>query len=268
VQVPIPPLDEQCRIASILDKADAVRQKRQATIDLADQLTQAVYLEMFGDPVTNPMGWPLSRLDQLTTHITDGKHGDCRPCPGSGHYFISVKDIVNGRIMYENAREIEPADFWDVHKRTRFDVGDLLITNSGTIGKTAVATEHPLTSRTTFQKSVAVVKPIPSSVAVQFLKTYIDLTVKELSGISSGSAQKNLLLGQLRELPIVFPPIALQREYSRRLLQINRLKQSHLDALVTIDALVSSLQNAMFSAEADIGRQFLEARVKATPSGV
>ena len=65
LRVPLPPLPEQRRIAAILDKADAVRRKRQQTLDLADQFLRSAFLDMFGDPVTNPKGWPVVRLADL-----------------------------------------------------------------------------------------------------------------------------------------------------------------------------------------------------------
>jgi type I restriction enzyme S subunit len=59
LEIPLPPLPEQRRIAEILDKADALRAKRREAIAMLDQLLQSVFLEMFGDPVTNPNGWPM-----------------------------------------------------------------------------------------------------------------------------------------------------------------------------------------------------------------
>ncbi|POC15472.1 type I restriction endonuclease subunit R, partial [Vibrio vulnificus] len=57
LEIPLPPLEEQKRIAAILDKADAIRQKRKQAIALADEFLRSVFLEMFGDPVSNPKGW-------------------------------------------------------------------------------------------------------------------------------------------------------------------------------------------------------------------
>ena len=98
-------------------------------------------------------------LAQLTLNITDGKHGDCVNESGSGYYFISCKDIANGNINYENARQITKKDFLETHKRTVLEPNDILVTNSGTIGRMAFVKDIPLTYRTTFQKSVAIVKP-------------------------------------------------------------------------------------------------------------
>ncbi|MBW3845072.1 restriction endonuclease subunit S [Aeromonas hydrophila] len=68
--VPVPPLSEQKRIAAILDKADALRRKRQQAIDLADKFLRSVFLDMFGDPVTNPKGWPTKPLSQMASVVT------------------------------------------------------------------------------------------------------------------------------------------------------------------------------------------------------
>src|SRR5690606_8512366 len=65
VEIPLPPLPEQKRIAAILDKADAIRRKRQQAIQLADEFLRAVFLDMFGDPVTNPKGWDVKRIEEV-----------------------------------------------------------------------------------------------------------------------------------------------------------------------------------------------------------
>src|SRR5439155_16582316 len=65
LEVPLPPLPEQQRIAAILDKADAIRRKRQQALQLADEFLRSVFLDMFGDPVTNPKGWRQRTIDEI-----------------------------------------------------------------------------------------------------------------------------------------------------------------------------------------------------------
>ena len=72
VEIPLPPLEEQKRIAAILDKADALRRKRQQVIDLTDQLLRSVFLDMFGDPVTNPKGFEVNPFSECIKGITGG----------------------------------------------------------------------------------------------------------------------------------------------------------------------------------------------------
>ena len=69
LQIPLPPLDEQKRIAGILDAADALRAKRREALGQLDTLLQSTFLDMFGDPVTNPMGWEIAGLDGLARRI-------------------------------------------------------------------------------------------------------------------------------------------------------------------------------------------------------
>ena len=137
-------------------------------------------------------------LAELTLNITDGKHGDCRDKDGSGFYFVSCKDVKDGQINYENARQILEEDFQDSHKRTKLEPDDILVTNSGTIGRMAFVKDHPLTGRTTFQKSVAIVKPDKEKILPKYLYYQLQNCVDSFVNQSNGAAQKNLLLSTMR----------------------------------------------------------------------
>lgn len=115
LEIPLPPMVEQKRIAAILDKADAIRRKRQQAIQLADDFLRAVFLDMFGDPVTNPKGWEVQRIGSLGTAITGatppgaekGMWGDEVPfvTPGdlgdvvvSANRYLSQKGVEYSRV--------------------------------------------------------------------------------------------------------------------------------------------------------------------------
>lgn len=143
-------------------------------------------------------------LENLTLNITDGKHGDCTGEDNSGFYFISCKDIKDGIINYEDARQITEKDFFDTHKRTMLESDDILITNSGTIGRMAFVKDVPNTYRTTFQKSVAIVKPDKTKILPKYLYYLLRYCVHDFINQSNGSAQKNLLLSTMRNFKIVY----------------------------------------------------------------
>lgn len=138
------------------------------------------------------------KLGDIAVSITDGKHGDCENVERSGFYFVSCKDIHDGIIDYTNARQITQRDFEDTHRRTKLEPNDILITNSGTIGRMALVKEQEETKHTTFQKSVAIVKPDKEQVLPRYLYYALLNCVKEFINRSNGSAQKNLLLGTMR----------------------------------------------------------------------
>ncbi|MFK0572236.1 restriction endonuclease subunit S [Endozoicomonas sp.] len=212
--IPLPPLAEQERIAAILDKADQLRQKRQQAIALADDFLRSVFLDMFGDPLANPKGWVVKSLGELTSLVTDGKHGDCKDEEGSGYYFLSAKNIRKSKLCLVGSREINYPEFAEVHRRTDLKPGDVLLVNTGaTIGKVAIAPDSDYVYKSTLQKSVAVIKPKKELLNNQFLKQIILLKVDDFASKGSGSAIKNLLLSQIRDFPIILPPLAIQTKY-------------------------------------------------------
>ena len=116
----------------------------------------------------------------------------------AGFYFVSCKDVRDGWIDYSGARQIKEADFRDTHRRTRLESQDIVITNSGTIGRMALVTDAPETKRTTFQKSVAVLKPDQAQVVPRWLYYSLMANRERLIAWASGTAQKNLLLRDMR----------------------------------------------------------------------
>ena len=142
-------------------------------------------------------------LSEFTLNITDGKHGDCVNEVNSGYYFLSVKDIKQYNIDYKNARQITEADFIETHKRTKLEKGDILLANSGhTIGKMLYVRESPFIKKSTFQKSVAIIKPDSSKVDGSYLFYNLLANVEGLRRAAVGSAQPNLLLGDLRNFQV------------------------------------------------------------------
>lgn len=159
-----------------------------------------------------PQGWQLCRLQDVTKLITDGKHGDCNNLSNSGYYFLSAKDIQNGQLCYENARQIVPSEFAEVHKRTNLEAGDICVVNTGaTVGKMAVVTSSPLTNHTTFQKSVAVIKAVRPFCNEIYLSVFLRAEAKNLLKKSGGSAINNLLLGDLKKKVFMLPPLNEQK---------------------------------------------------------
>jgi len=150
-------------------------------------------------------------LKDIASYITDGKHGDCMDQDDSGFYFISSKDVNGDEINYQDARQITENDFLETNKRTRYEPNDILLTNSGTIGRMAIAKDIAETKRTTFQKSVAIIKPNKYKVLPLWLYYYLKANIYILGDIASGAAQKNLLLKDIRAFKVNVPECAIQK---------------------------------------------------------
>ena len=216
-------LGEQRKIVEILSNTDCSIEKTDQIIQKSEELKNGLMSELLTKGIGHtkfkktkigeiPEEWNISPLSDISHRITDGKHGDCKNENESGYFFISSKDIRNNSINYDQARQITEVDFEDADKRTRLEAGDLVMTNSGTIGRMAIASEDPRTRKTTFQKSVAIIKPKLNIVTSQFLIYYFQSAIVSLTVSSNGSAQKNLLLKDMRSF---FVPVPSMKEQDK-----------------------------------------------------
>ena len=188
-----------------------------------------------------PRSWKLTLLFEACLNITDGKHGDCENQENSGYYFISCKDIYDKKINYERARQITKMDFEETHKRTKLEANDVLLTNSGTIGRLAIARDNDLTQKTTFQKSVAVLKPDKKVIFPEFLYYSLLANKKRLIAVSGGTTQKNLLLKDIREFAILICDIDEQISISRILSDLDSKIELNQQMNKTLESIAQAI---------------------------
>lgn len=200
-KIPLPPLAEQKRIAAILDKADSLRRKRQQAIQLADQFLRAVFLDMFGDPVMNPKGWQISTFGEIFD-VRDGTH-DSPKYLHTGYPLITSKNIKNGMLDLRDVNYISQADYDSINKRSKVDVGDVLMPMIGTIGNPVIVNFEPNFAI----KNVALIKTNNSKIPPEIVKMLLDgpLLKHAITSLGRGGTQKFLSLGDIRQLKCFIP---------------------------------------------------------------
>jgi len=105
VRVPLPPLEEQRRIAEILDRADAIRRKRQEAIRLTEELLRSAFLEMFGDPVTNPKNWSTVELGSQVSELRYGTSVKCHDKKKDGDLpILRIPNIIGEQISWDDLK--------------------------------------------------------------------------------------------------------------------------------------------------------------------
>jgi len=201
------PLPEQQRIVSILDEAFATIAKAKANAEQNLKNAKELFESYLQNIVVNKgEGWEEKSLGEVCSLITDGKHGDCENETNSGYYFLSAKDVRNGTLLFDNARQITKIGFEETHRRTNLKPGDICMVNTGaTIGRISFAPDDTRTYNSTFQKSVAVIKTIPDLINNQYCCYLLQSDLKKLVKVSSGTAVPNLLLGDLKRHKINLP---------------------------------------------------------------
>ena len=143
LNIALPPLEEQKRIAAILDKADAIRQKRQQAIALSDDFLRSVFLDMFGDPVTNPKEWDIYPLKNGITNITAGwsANGENHSCGDDEIGVLKISAVTSG-IFKPNENKVVSSSNIPSNKKLVFPrKGDLLFSRANTrelVGATCI----------------------------------------------------------------------------------------------------------------------------------
>uniref|UniRef100_A0ACD5GZ52 Restriction endonuclease subunit S n=1 Tax=Desertifilum tharense IPPAS B-1220 TaxID=1781255 RepID=A0ACD5GZ52_9CYAN len=120
LKICLPPIDEQKRIAAIAQKADRLRRTRRYALQLSDTYLQSVFLEMFGDPVTNPKGWKIVEIGDVCIKVTDGTHQP-PTFTASGIPFIFVQNIAKGEIDFSNIRYVSEATYKELTRHTKVE---------------------------------------------------------------------------------------------------------------------------------------------------
>ena len=213
LEIPLPPLPEQKRIAAILDKADILRRKRQQAITLADEFLRAVFLDMFGDPVTNPKGWVRKSLSDVVKEGTSITYGIVQAGPeyDGGVPYIRTGDFKNGFLADDGYAKTDPAIAMNF-ERSKISEGDLVFCIRASVG--AVDIVPNFLDGANLTQGTAKISPsklILAGFLVEYLRTqgfqfWLSRNIK-------GATFKEITLGRLREAPVFLPPMNLQVKF-------------------------------------------------------
>jgi type I restriction enzyme S subunit len=213
-KIPLPPLEEQRRIAAILDKADAVRRKRKEAIALTEELLRSAFLEMFGDPVTNPKGWEVIQMAEVVSETQYGT-ADKANSEGEGIPILRMNNIT-----YTGELDLDNLKWYSIAQKdeAKFTVrrGDLLFNRTNSpelVGKTAVwRTDEKYAFagylvRVRFKEEQALSEYVSAYLNSSYGKKYLFERAKPSINMSNFSASEFL------KIPLPLPPIALQKHF-------------------------------------------------------
>ena len=235
----LPPLSEQRRIAEVLDRAEALRAKRRAALAQLDTLTQSIFLDLFGDPGTNPKGWQRAKLGDAVFSASDGPHVS-PTYSADGIPFISTRHVREGEITWEDLKFISREDA-EIHwRKCKPEVGDVLYTKGGTTGlAVAVETNKPFA----LWVHVALLKPNSAKVDSIWLESMLNtrFCYRQSQELTHGIANRDLGLTRMVKIDMFLPPLTLQQEFARRVASLKKIRTVYRASLVEMDALLCFL---------------------------
>ncbi len=244
LRVPLPPLDEQRRIAAILDKADALRRMRKRSLELLDTLTQSIFLEMFGQAPAEELA--LRDVVRSGTIVTYGIV-QAGPEFSAGVPYIRTGDLVDGEIQVGQLRRTDPT-IADKFLRSRVEAGDIVMSIRATVGTTAMVPEAIHGANLT--QGTARIAPgrlVLGSYLLAYLRS--DDVQRWIAAQVKGATFREITLARLRDLPVRVPSIALQKKFEQRVGTLKQVSRLAMTQTNIVDHLFSALQHRAFSGQ-------------------
>ena len=245
-RVHFPSFDEQKRIAAILDQAEELKQKRQRSLDLLEELKQSIFIDMFGDPFTNLKGFPVKSISSFGSVIT-GNTPSRQIAQNYGDHieWIKSNNITPINIYVTKAEEFLSAKGASVGRVV--PTGSILVTciagSRNSIGNVA------LTDRSVaFNQQINALLPNdPADTYFLFQQLYLN---KELVREQSSGGMKGLVnKTNFSSIKLLDPPEQLKAEYNRKFQRLNLLAEQFKNSDTIINELFNSLQHKAFSGE-------------------
>ncbi|HAV5314611.1 TPA: restriction endonuclease [Acinetobacter baumannii] len=245
VKIPLPPLTEQRRIASILDQADELRQKRQQAIEKLDQLLQATFIDMFGDPVSNPKGWDLKPVGE----ISESKLGKMLDKKKQSSENDQYKYLRNANVQWFR---FDLSDVFEMEfnekdrKNCELKFGDILVCEGGEPGRAAIWKND--LENCFFQKALHRVRLDMTQILPEYF-VWLFWFYSKNGGFDDHITVATIahLTGvKMKAMQVPIPPLSMQEEFQQKVNEIEVLKTTLENSSKLFESLFSSLQNQAF----------------------
>jgi type I restriction enzyme S subunit len=252
VQVPLPPMPEQRRIADLLDRAEALRAKRRAALGQLDALTQSIFLDLFGDPATNPKGWPLAHVGDVADVQGGLQVSSARKNHPCEIPYLRVANVFRGFLDLSEIKTLRATEA--EISRTKLEKDDLLIVeghgNPAEIGRGALWDGSVVGC--IHQNHIIRVRFKRAQVLPLFACSYLNSPGGRRHLLRAGkttSGLNTISVSEVRSAPVVLPPLSLQHEFASRIDAVEKLKVAYRASLVTLDHLFAVLGYRAFRGE-------------------
>jgi restriction endonuclease S subunit len=243
LKIPLPPLDEQRRIATILDKADSLRRKRRKALELFNSLSQSIFVAMFGaEQSKSPYPTkPLGTLCNLVRGSSPRPQGDPRffggPVPR-----LMIADITRDGMMVTPAIDSLTAE--GARRSRPMEAGSVVMAVSGAVGLPGI-----LAVDACIHDGFVGFRSLASGITPEFLYYWLLSERAENSSRGTGAIWVNLTTDQVWKLEVPIPPLTLQKRFARLAGEVLLKKSSFARHGIHLDTLFASLQHRAFRGE-------------------
>jgi len=243
LRITLPPLPEQRRIAEILDKADALRAKRRAALAELDTLTQSIFLNMFGDPATVLHRWPVSKLGEHLEFLTSGSRGWAKHYSEQGDLFLRIQNVRRDELSLDDVAYVTAPDTAEA-RRTRVEAGDVLLSITADLGRTAVVPKG--LGNAFINQHLAILRT--KSFVPRFLSAFLASPAGRSQVLRQNrqAVKAGLNFDDIRGFVVPFPPVTIQRKFEATAAAVAASQRAQGEAFSRLGSLFASLQHCAF----------------------
>ncbi len=255
ITIPLPPLKIQEQITEVLDRANALIHTRHSSIKMLDHLIQSLFLEMFGDPLSNPKEWQLHPLKEITLKIGSGAtpRGGKEAYKTEGISLIRSMNIHDNKFVYKDLAFIDDEQA-DNLSNVIIKQDDVLLNITGaSVCRSAIVPNDVLPARV--NQHVSIVRVNQNEVNPQYLlHLFISSYKHHLMhiAIAGGATREALTKGDIEELKVPLPNIDLQDQFAERVQAIESQKVIYKKSLDSLQTLFDSLIQQAFNGELEL----------------
>jgi type I restriction enzyme S subunit len=253
-KIPLPPLDQQKKIASILDAADAYRQKTKALISKYDELTQSLFLDMFGDPVKNEKGWEKVKLNEKLDKLVDvGSNGGNDWVSANINmkdeedYALMIRTVNLNQSNFKTNLKYVSETTYNLFKKTKVFGGEIIMNKIGSAGQFWLMPNLDRPVSLGLNQLMMTFNELNTKFFFHYFST--SYGKKTIDSKLNGATTKSITKTAIRDLDILYPPLNIQNLFAEHLAIIEQQKAKAQESLEKADELFNSLLQRAFNGE-------------------
>ncbi len=246
IEIPLPELSEQYEIVKILDKIRNLIRKLQRQQDKLDELVKSRFIEMFGDPVFNPLGWKKKTLKEVCIKLNDGTHFSPESFATGEYKYVTAKNIKISGFDFTNITYVPEEVHKPIYERCNPELGDVLYIKDGVT--TGIAMVNTLEEEFTLLSSVALLKQDRRIINGHFLAALLnnENMYTDIRSNMGGAAITRLTIAKLNTIKVILPPIELQEQFASFVTWTDKSKMAVQQSLNKLELLKKSLMQKYF----------------------
>ena len=248
MEIPFPPLDEQRKIAAVLDKVSDLIAKRRRQLEKLDEMVKSRFIEMFGNPKSNPNSYPISQLSEHIKFLTSGSRGWAQYCVDNGsEWFITIKNVKDCRISIDNMQPINAPDNAEA-KRTKVQEGDLLISITADLGRTGVVTKEIADHGAYINQHLTCIRLNKEILNPMYVAFFMESPAgkEQFESKNQSAVKAGLNFNSINSLRLLVPPLELQNQFAAFVAQTDKSKLVIQKSLEKLEILKKALMQKYF----------------------